>query len=259
MTGFRLSLRSRPDTEPVLQERPFDLLCLTMGFVLLVHATHLPWWLTTGPAVVLVARWRQRRSGGRNAPFWIKLPLIGLLLAAVIMQNGTLFGREPGSAFAVGLLVLKLLESEHRRDARVGIAFACFALMSALLFDQGLIASFFVSTGPHSRPGDTTLTGGGGTPVDAMVAGVRSRSSRAVGRSAPVVVRLPVCAPTEQPLVGHAAEWASSDRAVESPRAGRHARADDGRHAGPARDLRWDTATQRCALLPRLYDAVVRR
>jgi transglutaminase-like putative cysteine protease len=147
MTGFRPSLRRKPASEPVLGQRPFDLLCLTMGFVLLVHAAHLPWWLTVALAVVLAARWRQRRSGGRKAPVWIKMPLIGLLLGAVIMQNGTLFGREPGSAFAVGLLVLKLLESEHRRDARVGIAFACFALMSTLLFDQGLVASIFVCLG----------------------------------------------------------------------------------------------------------------
>jgi transglutaminase-like putative cysteine protease len=147
MTGFRPSLRRAPTADPVLGRRSFDLLCLTMGFVLLVHAFHLPIWLTGALAVILAARWRQRRTGGRSAPVWIKLPLIGLLLGAIIMQNGTLFGREPGSAFAVGLLVLKLLESEHRRDARVGIAFACFALMSALLFDQGLVASFFVCLG----------------------------------------------------------------------------------------------------------------
>lgn len=147
MTGFRPSLRRGPTSEPVLGKRSFDLLCLTMGFVLLVHAAHLPWWLTPTLAIILVARWQQRRTGGRNAPIWIKLPLIGLLLGAIIVQNGTLFGREPGSAFAVGLLVLKLLESEHRRDARVGVAFACFALMSALLFNQGLVASFFVCLG----------------------------------------------------------------------------------------------------------------
>jgi len=146
MTGARPSLRDRPD-EAVLAPRTFDLLCLTMGFVLLVHASHLPLWLTGALAVVLAARWRQRRLGHRKPPLWIKLPLVGLLLGAVIVQNGTLFGREPGSAFAVGLLVLKLLESEHRRDARVGVAFACFALMSALLFDQGLVASLFVSLG----------------------------------------------------------------------------------------------------------------
>ncbi|MET0256561.1 MAG: DUF3488 and transglutaminase-like domain-containing protein, partial [Luteibacter sp.] len=147
MTRTRPSLRQVPSEEPMLAPRAFDLLCLTMGFVLLVHAAHLPWWLTLSLGVVLVARWRQRRAGGRHAPIWLKLPLVGLLLAAVVLTNGTLFGREPGSAFAVGLLVLKLLESERLRDARVGIAFACFALMSALLFDQGLIASIVVSLG----------------------------------------------------------------------------------------------------------------
>src|SRR3954466_288379 len=147
MTRFRLSLTRSPVDEPTLARRPFDLLCLTMASVLVVHALHLPWWLTLILAVVLAARWRQRRTGGRNAPLWIKLPLIGLLLAVVISYYGTLFGREPGSAFAVGLLVLKMLESEHRRDARVAIAFACFGLMSALLFDQGIVASFVVALG----------------------------------------------------------------------------------------------------------------
>jgi transglutaminase-like putative cysteine protease len=147
MTRFRLSLTRAPVDEPILARRTFDLLCLTMASVLVVHALHLPWWLTLTLAVVLAARWRQRRTGGRNAPLWIKLPLIGLLLAVVISYYGTLFGREPGSAFAVGLLVLKMLESEHRRDARVAVAFACFGLMSALLFDQGIVASFVVALG----------------------------------------------------------------------------------------------------------------
>ncbi|MET0935241.1 MAG: DUF3488 and transglutaminase-like domain-containing protein [Luteibacter sp.] len=147
MTGFRLSLTGRPVDDPVLGPRSFDLLCLSMASVLAVHALHLPWWLTLGLAVVLGARWRQRTTRGRNAPVWIKVPLIALLLAIVISYYGTLFGREPGSAFAVGLLVLKVLESEHRRDARVGVAFACFGLMSALLFDQGIIATLVVAVG----------------------------------------------------------------------------------------------------------------
>lgn len=147
MTRFRPSLRARVSSEPLLAPHAFDLLCLTMAFVLGVHASHLPWWLTAGLAVVLGARWQQRRRGGHRTPIWIKLPLIGLLLALVILTYGTLFGREPGSAFAVGLLVLKLLESERPRDARVGVGFAAFALMSALLFDQGIVATAVVAAG----------------------------------------------------------------------------------------------------------------
>jgi protein-glutamine gamma-glutamyltransferase len=131
--------------DPPLDGRAFDLLCLTMAAVLGLHAMHLPWWLTGLLAIALVARWWQRHHSRALAPMWLKLPLIVLLTCAVVAHYGTLFGREPGSAFAVGLLVLKLLESERSRDARVGVAFACFALMSALLFDQGMIVTLLVA------------------------------------------------------------------------------------------------------------------
>ncbi|UPG84482.1 DUF3488 and transglutaminase-like domain-containing protein [Luteibacter aegosomatis] len=155
MTGFRPSLRKRVSTGLPLGRRAFDLLTLTMGFVVLVHALHLPWWLTAALAAVAGGRWWHRRHGGRKVAALIRLPLLALLLAAVILRYGTMFGREPGSAFAVGLLVLKLLETDEARDARVGVAFACFALMSALLFDQSLVASIFVSLG--LLPALTTL------------------------------------------------------------------------------------------------------
>lgn len=127
--------------------RSFDLMCLTMAMVLALHAPHLPWWLTTALALVLLARWWQRRARGGKAPLLLKLPLIALLTVAIIFSYGTIFGRAPGSALAVGLLVLKLLESETARDARVGMAVACFVLMAALLFDQGLLGTALVMLG----------------------------------------------------------------------------------------------------------------
>ncbi|MGA7440336.1 MAG: DUF3488 and transglutaminase-like domain-containing protein [Luteibacter sp.] len=147
MTRFRLSLAPRLDTEPRLAARPFNLLCLSMAFVLATHATHLPWWFSATLAAALAWRWRHRNRGGRPVSMWIKLPVVGLLLAVVVATYGTLFGREPGAAFATGLLVLKTLETEHRRDARVGIAFGGFALMSALLFNQSLVATVVVALG----------------------------------------------------------------------------------------------------------------
>ena len=133
--------------EPPLGTQAFDLLCLTMAGVLAVHAAHFPWWLDIALALVLLVRWWQRRHHGKRSPLRLKLPLIGLLAVAVVFNYGTIFGREPGSALAVGLLVLKLLESETPRDARVGVSFACFGLMAALLFDQGLVATFVVALG----------------------------------------------------------------------------------------------------------------
>jgi protein-glutamine gamma-glutamyltransferase len=147
MTRFRLSLTPRLDTEPRLAARPFNLLCLSMAFVLATHAVHLPWWLSTSLAAMLGWRWWHRNRGGGPVSIWIKLPVIGLLLGVIISTYGTLFGRDPGAAFATGLLVLKTLETEHRRDARVAVAFGGFALMSALLFNQSLLATIAVALG----------------------------------------------------------------------------------------------------------------
>lgn len=133
--------------EVPIDTRSFDLLSLTMAFVLGVHAAHLPWWLDLTLALMLGWRWWQRRQRAGRVPRWLKLPLLMLLTLAVIACYGSIFGREPGAAFAIGLLILKLLETESARDVRVGISFACFALMTTLLFDQGLIITAVVAFG----------------------------------------------------------------------------------------------------------------
>ncbi len=145
---MNLRMRWRRRVEgPLLAARSFDLTVLTMLVVLAVHAPHLPAWLGIGLGAVLALRWWQRRRAPGKAPAWLKLPLIALLTLAIVTTYGTVFGRAPGAALAVGLLVLKLLETETPRDARVGIAFACFALMAALLFNQGLAATLGVALG----------------------------------------------------------------------------------------------------------------
>ncbi|SHM10149.1 DUF3488 and transglutaminase-like domain-containing protein [Rhodanobacter sp. OK091] len=137
----------RKAVEPPIDSRAFDLLSLTMALVLGLHAPHLPWWLSMALALTLGGRWWQRRQRAGRVPRWLKLPLLALLTLAVIVEYGNIFGREPGSALAVGLLILKLLETETARDARVGTSFACFGLMTALLFDQGLVATVVVALG----------------------------------------------------------------------------------------------------------------
>ena len=127
--------------------RGFDLLCCSVGFVLAVNATHLPWWLTLVLAFILGTRWWQRRRQPGLVPRAIKLPLLVLLTLAIIVYYGNVFGRAPGTALGIGLLVLKLLETETLRDARVAVGFACFTLMTALLFDQGMVSTLVVALG----------------------------------------------------------------------------------------------------------------
>ncbi len=136
-----------PRHAPRLDRHAFDLLSLTLAALLVAHAGHLPTWLTAALGVMLAARWAQRRFRGGRVSWLLRLPLTLALPVALVANYGTLFGQEPGSALIVGMLVLKLLETEHARDARVGVAFACFGLMSALLFGQDLSRTFLVALG----------------------------------------------------------------------------------------------------------------
>ncbi|MEO7072802.1 MAG: DUF3488 and transglutaminase-like domain-containing protein [Rhodanobacter sp.] len=136
-----------PASDAPVSSRAFDLLCLTLVLVLGVHAPHLPWWLSVTLALLLAWRWLQRRQRTGRVPRWLKLPLLAGLTLTVVATWGSIFGREPGAALAVGLLVLKLLETETARDVRVGVSFACFALMAALLFGQSLTSTLLVALG----------------------------------------------------------------------------------------------------------------
>lgn len=127
-----------------LDRRQFELLALTIAATIAVHLAHLPTWLWLPLAAMLAGRAWTRRRGAGAVPAWVRLPLTALLLAAVAVQFGNVFGREPGSVLGVGLLGLKLLETEQVRDARVALGFAAFVLMSALLFEQSLAFTLLI-------------------------------------------------------------------------------------------------------------------
>ena len=116
----------------------FELTAAGIAATVATHAAHLPIWLLIALPLILALRVITRRRGAGAVSMWIRVPAACLLLVIVAMQYGTVFGREPGSVLGCGLLVLKLLETEHARDARVSIGFAAFVLISALLFVQTL-------------------------------------------------------------------------------------------------------------------------
>ncbi len=128
-----------------LSTRQFDLLGFAVGCALLPHLQRLPGWLAAALVIIVVVRVSLRRRGVGAAARWIRLPLTIALVALTWHEYGNVFGRDAGAALATGLLALKLIETEKTRDARVGLGFAAFVLMSALLFDQGLTATVLVS------------------------------------------------------------------------------------------------------------------
>lgn len=127
-----------------LDQHAFELLVATVAATLAMHLGHLPIWLSLPLAAVLALRVWSRRRGAAQVGAWIRLPLTALLVVLVVANFGNLFGREPGSVLACGLLALKLLETERVRDARVALGFAAFVLMSALLFTQTLLFTLLI-------------------------------------------------------------------------------------------------------------------
>ncbi|HEY3520044.1 MAG TPA: DUF3488 and transglutaminase-like domain-containing protein, partial [Rhodanobacteraceae bacterium] len=135
---------STNSAEP-LDARAFDLLCLTVASTLVVHLPHTPAWLGAALAALLLLRWLQRRTRRGHIPALARFALLIALPLAIVASYHIPFGRAPGTALAIGLLVLKLLESERERDARMTVGFCCFVLMSALLFTQTLAMTFLVA------------------------------------------------------------------------------------------------------------------
>ncbi len=133
----------------LLTRRQFDLTALTVLCATLLHSPHFPVWLTLALLGLIGARWLQRRlrPGWGKPPALLRLPLTLALPVVVYLQYGNIFGLDPGSVFSVGMLVLKLAETESPRDARAVVTFASFVLMAALLFEQDLLTTICVALG----------------------------------------------------------------------------------------------------------------
>lgn len=130
----------------LLTHQQFSLLAVSIVTAIGAHLLRMPQYLTILLLSLLVARWFQHRYYPRRISLVFKLPLILLLFLLIFSHYGNLFGREMGSALASAMLVLKLIESEQIRDARMAIAFASFVLMSALLSAQSLGFTFALSS-----------------------------------------------------------------------------------------------------------------
>ena len=117
----------------------FGLAAASMGAAVLPHLWRLPPLFAALIVVLFAGRIVHRAVGGTRIPAALKLPLVLLIPLLVVMHYGNVFGREPGSALACAMLALKLIETENRRDARAAVAFSSFVLMSALLFNSGMV------------------------------------------------------------------------------------------------------------------------
>ncbi len=127
----------------ILSRQQFESICVAMGFALLALARFAPPTFTIGLLALIAVRvWLRRRQIGALARF----PRYALLAAVLILsaaQFGTLIGSTAGPIVLSAFLVLKLFETESRRDAFLMFSMICFLVMSLFLFDQGLLQILF--------------------------------------------------------------------------------------------------------------------
>ena len=128
---------ARPDQAGISKLGLFALILL-LAMVLASHAGWLSWPLLAGLTAVLVLKWIWHQLLGRPIPIWVRLPLFVITMVVVVATSGSPISRDGGVAMLIALAVLKLVESNSIRDARILVAALLFLCMTAFLFDQSL-------------------------------------------------------------------------------------------------------------------------
>lgn len=169
---------------PVLSSRQFEWTLAAFIATLAGHLLWLPPWYAAMLGGVLVARWLQRRAYARAWPGWIKFPLLLAVLVMAVPRFGDPSGRHAAAAALLGLSVLKLIESERRRDALWILPVALFLVSIQFLFTQGIGITLYmviptlliflalneVCAPPGTRGGMTTQLGSLGREFLLMLA-----------------------------------------------------------------------------------------
>jgi protein-glutamine gamma-glutamyltransferase len=135
------ALLPRPTRTPLHTRPSLTLFFLLAGAFLLTlvpHVLQFPIWVSVGVvgAMVLRSILEAYRLPLPSTTFCGILAII--LLGLIILQFGTVLGRNAGTAFTAGLLAIKFYELRGPRDVAL-IIFSCFFMvMSALLYSQVL-------------------------------------------------------------------------------------------------------------------------
>ena len=119
-------------------------LVLSILMVTAPHAQHLPPWVSSLGAMLLL--WRSYLAYA-NRPLPKRTLLLAITVAAmcgILIEFHTLFGREVGIALLALLASLKLMEIKTRRDAMALIYLCCFTIITNFFYSQSLFTGFYL-------------------------------------------------------------------------------------------------------------------
>ncbi|MGG2397064.1 DUF3488 and DUF4129 domain-containing transglutaminase family protein [Pseudomonas sp. SH1-B] len=118
-------------------------LLVAQVLVIIPHLVHLPLWMI---ALWLgAAGWRVQifRMRARYPNGWAKGALMVLVLLGILLSRGTLVGLDAAVVLLIATFILKLLEMRTPRDALVLIFLGFFCVVTAYLFDDGILAALY--------------------------------------------------------------------------------------------------------------------
>ena len=140
-------------------------LLLVIGWTLLPHATHLPWWAIGLTSAVLIWRGRLAWRGRPLPSTLVRGAVLMLAVGLTWWTHRTIFGKEPGVTLLVMLTVIKALELRARRDALVMFFLGFFIVVTNFFFSQsipvalamllsvwGLLTALVLAHMPSGRP-----------------------------------------------------------------------------------------------------------
>ncbi len=115
-----------------------------LTLAVLPHTGRMPWWVAALAASF--AAWQLRSARVRlNPPARsIMAALVIASTAAVYLEFGTIFGRDPGISLLILMLSLKLMEMSTAREAAMLLALAFFVILTHLLFSQTILTALYL-------------------------------------------------------------------------------------------------------------------
>lgn len=118
-------------------------LLVAQVLVIVPHLVHLPMWMIA--LWLAAAGWRVQifRMRARYPNGWAKGGLVLLVLAGILLSRGTLVGLDAAAVLLIATFTLKLLEMRSRRDALVVIFLGFFCVVTAYLFEDGILAALY--------------------------------------------------------------------------------------------------------------------
>lgn len=109
------------------------------------HFPHLPLWLSAFAACLLLWRFFIENHAWRVPKRWLRWSLLLITAILTFKQYGSLLGRDPGVAYLVLLVALKILEIRTLRDYLLAVFLVYLLVLGALLFSQSLSTGLYMS------------------------------------------------------------------------------------------------------------------